>query len=102
MCQGVRERESDSGPLPSQGGSSDVGRNPNFEKRSSKQITKRSAVTTNSLRNSICFEFRYRLSNLNSVRQRVHRDIQRQLLTIIRADTFAFIASIIGAESATQ
>ena len=34
--------------------------------------------------------------------QRVYGDIERQLLAVIRADTFAVIASVVGAESATK
>ncbi len=34
--------------------------------------------------------------------QRVYRDVQRQLLTIVRADAFALVASVVGAESATE
>jgi hypothetical protein len=35
------------------------------------------------------------------MRQRIHRNIQRKLLTIIRADSLANIATVIGAEGAT-
>jgi hypothetical protein len=34
--------------------------------------------------------------------ERVNRDIQRQLLSVIRTDALAVVASIIGAERATK
>ena len=36
------------------------------------------------------------------MRQGAHRDIQRQFLAVFRADAFAFIAGIVGAEGAAQ
>jgi hypothetical protein len=34
--------------------------------------------------------------------KRVHRDVQRQLLSIVRADTFAIVAGIVGAKGTAQ
>src|SRR5947208_2015008 len=36
------------------------------------------------------------------MRQRVHRDIQRQLLAVFGTDAFAFVAGVVGTEGAAE
>ena len=43
-----------------------------------------------------------RWGDLGSVSERVNRDVQGKLLSIVGADTFSFVATIFGAESAAE